>query len=84
MQIEKSTTERIKGKLKKAYPGEYAIKLVEKLRLKGVSVSRQQVYNFFNNIPVSRKAEIINASVELLQEAKEAAQNINRLVAENL
>ena len=79
MQIEKSTIEKVKARLKEYYRGEYALKIVSRLRVKHISVTRQQVYNFFNHIPVTHRVEIYNTAQDMLYEAREQAGKVEEM-----
>lgn len=71
MQLTKRTILAMKTRLKAYHPGEYARVVAERLRSKGHMASVQQVYNFFSCLPTKYRAEIANAAVELIQEARE-------------
>lgn len=71
MQVKNRTIRQMKVQLKQYFPREYALVMAEKLRQKGVSPSIQQIYNFFNNIPVKNRTEIFHAATELIKEEQE-------------
>ena len=84
MQIHLTHIKKMKDILKREFPNEYAIKIVEKLCEKGITLSRQQVYNFFNDISVSHRNDIINASIELIQEARIEREKMEQWINDNL
>jgi hypothetical protein len=71
VQIEKVTIDKVKIRMKQHYPGIYALKILERLRSRKISVSRQQIYNCFNGLRAERGDLIINTALELLKEARE-------------
>ena len=71
MQVRKRTIRQMKVRMKVYFPRGYALVVAKKLRQKSTSVTIQQVYNFFNNIPVKHKTEIFSAAIEILKDREQ-------------
>lgn len=84
MQASKRTIRQMKVRMKAYFPGEYALVVAEKLRQQGIPTSTQQIYNFFNNIPVKLRTEIYQAAQQLLNEAKERDTQVAEILKEAL
>lgn len=84
MQVQHHVILKLKQHIKGFYPNEYALKIVEKLRKRGISTNRQQVYNFFNGIAAGNRNDIVNATIELIQEARHEQQKLEKWVNNNL
>lgn len=74
----------MKLQMKAYFPGEYALVVAEKLRQMGIPVTIQQIYNFFNNVPVKKRREILAAALEVLTDAKERNRQLEELLSENI
>lgn len=84
MQVSKRTIRQLKLQMKAYFPGEYALVVVEKLHQQGIPTTIQQVYNFFNNIPVKKRKEILEASMAVLTDAKERNRQLDELLSETI
>ncbi len=84
MQVSKRTIRQLKLQMKAYFPGEYASVVVDKLQEKRITVTLQQVYNFFNNISVSKRNEILNAALDILADAKERNRQLDELLSETI
>lgn len=84
MQIQQTAIVKMRQQLKYDYPNAYALKIVEKLKKKGINVTRQQTYNFFNGTAVSQRNDIICAAIELIQEAKKETEKLDEWIKYNL
>jgi hypothetical protein len=81
MQIDKTKVTWIKEKLKQQYSSGYALPIVIQLRLSGLKVTPQQVYNFFNRGYAVRQKEIINTAMQLINEEGIRLGNSNKKAA---
>lgn len=61
------TIAEIHEKLKEKYPRRYALKVVMRLRRRGIKATRQQVYRFFNGAYVVRRADLLEVAQEILK-----------------
>ena len=61
-----------------------ALVVAEKLRQQGIPVTIQQIYNFFNNIPVKKRREILAAAMDVLADAKERNRQLEELLSETI
>ena len=84
MQVSKRTIRQMKVQMKAYFPGEYALVVAEKLRQQGIPVTIQQIYNFFNNIPVKKRREILTAAMDVLIDAKERNRQLEELLGETV
>ncbi|CAN5128520.1 hypothetical protein BH09BAC1_BH09BAC1_19550 [soil metagenome] len=84
MQVNRRTIRQMKLRMKAYFPGEYALVVTERLRQQGFKVTIQQVYNFFNNVPVSKREEILNTTIIILREVRERQRQIDEILKEEL
>ncbi|MDX2001022.1 MAG: hypothetical protein SFW35_01190 [Chitinophagales bacterium] len=70
MQISMATIEKVRLGLRAAYPGEYAFRIISRLRKRGIKISKQEIYNCFCGLPVKRENLIVNTAIELLHDHK--------------
>ena len=81
MQIKNLTLPEIKALMKAEYPREYALIIVQYLRQQGIRVSKQQVYNFFNNFKVTKGEEIINTAAIIINKSELGKEKEVKLAA---
>ncbi len=68
----------MKVQMKAYFPGRYALVVAEKMHEQGIPVTIKQIYNFFNNVPVKKRTEILSAATLVLTEAKKRRKATRR------